>query len=105
MIEAKAESLDAGGQPIRTSPPQWTPEEPQMVAVSPEQGDRVNITVKHSGESRLTLALQRLLQEPADQGQARRRDDATTSARKTADTQCSRDPWSGGHGRYNREAA
>jgi len=56
MIESKAQSVAARDQPI-TSPPQAKPEEPQMVAVSPEQeqGDRVNITVNHSGESRLPL--------------------------------------------------
>lgn len=45
MIEARAESLDARGEPNGNSPQQWTspqstPEGPEMVEVSREQQER-----------------------------------------------------------------
>ncbi len=56
-VEVRALGVDAKGKPIRISP-QWIPSDPEMVTVSPGQGDAVKITVKRAGESKLQVTTQ-----------------------------------------------
>ena len=58
-MEASAQGLDAKGKPIDISP-EWIPEDPKMVAVSPGQGRQVKITVREAGQSSLKVAAQGL---------------------------------------------
>jgi hypothetical protein len=52
-VQARARGLDAGGRGVES--PEWSPAERDMVAVSPDRGDQVEITVLRAGESRLTV--------------------------------------------------
>jgi hypothetical protein len=57
-IDAIVKGLDSRGAPLRIGP-SWTAEDPSMVAVSPVSPgeiDHVQITVKHVGETKLTIA-------------------------------------------------
>jgi hypothetical protein len=56
-VEARAQAIDANGRPSDASF-RWTPADPQMLSVSPGQGDRVKIAVKHAGESKLKVVAQ-----------------------------------------------
>ena len=56
-IEAKSQGVDAGGRPMDISP-KWTPADPDMVAVTPDQGSEVKITIKRAGQSTLEVASQ-----------------------------------------------
>ncbi len=51
-IEARVEGLDKGISPT------WTPSDPKMVTVSPQQGQQVTITVLRAGQSNLKVASQ-----------------------------------------------
>lgn len=51
-IEAKIESLDKGISPT------WTPSDPKMVKVTPQQGQKVTITVLRAGQSSLKVTSQ-----------------------------------------------
>ena len=53
-VDAKAMGVGAKGEPIRISP-KWIASDPEMVTVSPGEGDYVKITVKHTGESKLEV--------------------------------------------------
>jgi len=53
-VEAIAKGLDATGKPVKISP-EWTPEDPGMVMVTPDQGDAVKITVQREGQSKLKV--------------------------------------------------
>jgi len=61
-VEARAEGVDAAGKPTKISP-QWIPSDPEMVTVSPSQGDNVKITVHRAGESKLKITYQSLSKE------------------------------------------
>ena len=61
-VEVRAQGLDAKGNLIRISP-EWTPADPEMVTVSPSQGDAVTITVKRAGESKLKVSSQGVSKE------------------------------------------
>jgi hypothetical protein len=51
VVEAKARVTgEAGGEA-----PLWTPEDPDVVVVSPAQGERVEIAVRRPGEGSLTV--------------------------------------------------
>lgn len=54
-IEAKSQSVDAGGLPMDISP-KWIPADPEMVEVTPGQGNEVKITVRRAGQSSLKVA-------------------------------------------------
>lgn len=54
-VEARAKVLDAAGKSMDISP-EWIPENPGMVAVSPGQGKQVKITVQGAGESKLKVS-------------------------------------------------
>lgn len=54
-VEVRAQVLDAKGKPMNVSP-EWKPEDPGMVSVSPGQGKQVKITVQSTGESKLQVA-------------------------------------------------
>jgi FKBP-type peptidyl-prolyl cis-trans isomerase FklB len=56
-VEVRAEGVDAAGKPTKISP-EWVPSDPEMVAVSPNQGDDVKITVHKAGESKLKITYQ-----------------------------------------------
>jgi FKBP-type peptidyl-prolyl cis-trans isomerase FklB len=49
-VEARALGIDTKGNPIYINPT-WIASDPDMVAVSPSQGDEVKITVKRAGQS------------------------------------------------------
>ena len=51
-IEAKVESLHKGMSPT------WTPSDPKMVKVTPQQGQQVTITVLRAGQSNLKVTSQ-----------------------------------------------
>lgn len=53
-VAARASGVDAQGRPFKS--PTWSPAQPDMVAVSPEQGAQVEITVLRPGESTLTVS-------------------------------------------------
>jgi len=54
-VETRVEGTDAQGRPVKIRPT-WTPADPEMVTVSPSEGNLVKITVKHAGESSLEVA-------------------------------------------------
>jgi len=53
-VEVRAKVVDAAGMPMNISP-EWIPDNPAMVSVSPGDGTRVTITVQGAGESRLKV--------------------------------------------------
>lgn len=53
-VEARAEVLDARGMKMKNGP-EWIAADPEMVTVSPGQGNEVTITVKRPGESVLKV--------------------------------------------------
>jgi type IV pilus biogenesis protein CpaD/CtpE len=55
-VQARAWGVDARGATVGISP-KWTPANPDMVTVSPDESAQVTITVKSEGESRLKVAL------------------------------------------------
>ncbi len=61
-VEVRAEGVDAAGKPTKISP-QWIPSDPEMVTVSPSQGDDVQIKVHRAGESKLKISDQGLSKE------------------------------------------
>jgi len=52
-----ARAVNASGQPV-TASLEWIPSDPEMVTVSPSQGDHVKITVHKAGESQLKITAQ-----------------------------------------------
>ena len=56
-VEARVQGLDATGNMVKISP-QWIPAVPEMVTVSPGQGDAVKITVRRTGQSSLKVVSQ-----------------------------------------------
>ena len=52
-LDARVSGVDGAGQAIRN--PSWLPAEPDMVAVSPHEGNEVEITVLRAGRSALTV--------------------------------------------------
>lgn len=56
-VEVRAEGIDTRGKVVKIAP-QWTPSDPEMVTVSPSQGDDVKITVHRAGESTLKVTYQ-----------------------------------------------
>jgi FKBP-type peptidyl-prolyl cis-trans isomerase FklB len=63
-VEVRVEGVNAAGKPAKISP-QWIPSDPEMVTVSPTEGDDVKITVHRAGESKLKIAYQGLSKELA----------------------------------------
>ena len=57
VVEARVEGADSQGKLVRVSP-HWKPEDPDMVAVSPGQGNEVKITVKRTGQTGLEVSSQ-----------------------------------------------
>jgi len=53
-VEARAHVFDGSGKALKASPT-WRPSEPDMVQVSPDEGNQVEITVWRAGESKLTV--------------------------------------------------
>ena len=58
-VEARAEVLDTNGQPLQVNFA-WIPEDREMVAVSPSEGNQVTITILRAGESSLLVTGQGL---------------------------------------------
>lgn len=56
-VEARVEGVDARHQPATISPT-WAAEDPDMVTVLPVEGNRVKITVKRAGRTRVSVAAQ-----------------------------------------------
>jgi FKBP-type peptidyl-prolyl cis-trans isomerase len=61
-VEVRAEGVGPGGKPAKISP-EWIPSDPEMVSVSPTQGDDVKITVHKAGESKLKVTYRGQSQE------------------------------------------
>lgn len=61
-VEARVEGIGPKGQTLKVSP-RWTPSDPEMVTVSPEEGSSVRITVKREGECRLQVGFQGVSRE------------------------------------------
>jgi FKBP-type peptidyl-prolyl cis-trans isomerase FklB len=61
-VEVRAEGVSATGKPTKISP-EWSVSDPEMVSVSPTQGDHVMITVHKAGESKLKVTYQGLSKE------------------------------------------
>src|SRR6266545_2074203 len=56
-VEARVTGVDAKGVAMRVSP-KWIPADPEMVTVTPGQGDAVLITVHRAGESVLRVVIE-----------------------------------------------
>ena len=56
-VIARVQGLDAGAK-LRDISPEWTPEDPDMVSVSPRQGPQVAISVRRAGQTSLEVASQ-----------------------------------------------
>src|SRR6266508_1588408 len=56
-VEARVTGVDAKGVAMRVSP-RWIPADPEMVTVTPGQGDAVLITVRSAGESILRVVIE-----------------------------------------------
>ena len=54
-VEVRVEGIGPEGQSVRISP-RWTPSDPEMVTVTPEEGSLVKIRVKRAGESSVQVA-------------------------------------------------
>lgn len=54
IVEAKAEGLDAEGNPVQVNPT-WKPGNPDLFQVSPAQGGIVKLTILKEGQSNLTV--------------------------------------------------
>lgn len=63
-VEARAQGLDAKGKPFAISP-EWIPEDPDMVTVSPRQGYAVKITVQRAGQTSLKVSSEGVSKELA----------------------------------------
>lgn len=61
-VEIKAAGKTPSGKLAKISP-QWTSSDPEMVTITPSQGDDVNVSVHKEGECRLTIAYQGLTKE------------------------------------------
>lgn len=61
-VEARAQGVDAKGRPVNISP-EWSAADPEMVTLSPSQGNQVKITVTRDGESRVRVASQEVSKE------------------------------------------
>ena len=61
-VEARAQGIDAKGRPVRINP-RWTPSDPEMVTVSPSEGDAVKIKVNRAGQSSLQVTAQGVSKE------------------------------------------
>jgi FKBP-type peptidyl-prolyl cis-trans isomerase FklB len=61
-VEVRAEGVDAAGKLAKISP-QWSASDPEMVTISPNQGDDVKITVRKAGESKLKVTYQGVSKE------------------------------------------
>jgi FKBP-type peptidyl-prolyl cis-trans isomerase FklB len=56
-VEVRAEGVSTAGKPTKISP-EWSTSDPEMVTVSPTQGDDVKITVHKAGQSKLKVSYQ-----------------------------------------------
>ena len=61
-VEVRAEGVGPAGKPAKISP-EWSASDPEMVTVSPSQGDDVKITVHKAGESKLKVSYQGVSKE------------------------------------------
>jgi FKBP-type peptidyl-prolyl cis-trans isomerase FklB len=61
-VSARARCVDRGGRPIEVSPT-WIASDPEMVAVSPGEGNEVQILVKRAGKSSLLVTSQGVTEE------------------------------------------
>src|SRR5712691_4788450 len=51
-VEVRAAGIGPGGKPTKINP-EWTASDPEMVTISPSQGDDVKVVVHKAGESTL----------------------------------------------------
>jgi hypothetical protein len=53
-VAVRARGVDAAGKSVKISP-EWRPEDPGMVTVTPSLGERVKITVRSEGRSQVEV--------------------------------------------------
>ena len=63
-VEVRAVGLDATGKESAISP-KWVPADPEMVTVTPSEGNEVNITVKRAGETSMQVTSEGVSKELA----------------------------------------
>jgi hypothetical protein len=61
-VEARVSGVDKSGRPVKVNPV-WTATDPEMVVVTPTQGDQYRITAKHAGETKLKVSAQQVSTE------------------------------------------
>jgi FKBP-type peptidyl-prolyl cis-trans isomerase FklB len=61
-VEVRAEGVNVPGKPVKINP-EWIASDPEMVTVSPSQGDDVKVTVHKAGESKLRITYQGVSKE------------------------------------------
>jgi FKBP-type peptidyl-prolyl cis-trans isomerase FklB len=61
-VEVRAAGVDAAGKPVQINP-EWIASDPEMVTVSPAEGNDVKVTVHKAGESKLRIAYQDVSKE------------------------------------------
>jgi FKBP-type peptidyl-prolyl cis-trans isomerase FklB len=61
-VEVRAAGVGPGGKPTKINP-EWSASDPEMVTVSPSQGDDVKVVVHKAGESKLKIMYQGLSKE------------------------------------------
>ena len=63
-VEVRAQGLDASGKKLAISPT-WIPSDPEMVTVTPSEGNEVQITVHRPGERSLHVTAEGVSKELA----------------------------------------
>ncbi|MBI4463519.1 MAG: FKBP-type peptidyl-prolyl cis-trans isomerase [Acidobacteria bacterium] len=64
IVEVRAQGLDAKGMKLAISP-RWIPSDPEMITVTPSEGNEVKIAVHRPGESKLQVTSQGISKELA----------------------------------------
>lgn len=62
-IETRVKGLAANGRPAPIVNPRWTPSDPRMVTVTPEEGTQVTMTVLRPGQSTVRVSSQGVTRE------------------------------------------
>jgi len=56
-MEVQAVAFDRNGRSLTTNI-EWTPDNPEMINISPNQGGQVTITIQNAGQSRIQITAQ-----------------------------------------------
>jgi len=69
-VQARVEGTDAKGRPVKVSP-KWTAADPEMVQITPNEGDTVSIKVTRPGTTTVALAAPGVTKELAVKAELR----------------------------------